>query len=837
MDIGHRPLSIGSGDQVLTADVLPNPVESNGEDMQFFKPVFRNPYLKILCLVGSILLSRNLRAITVETKVDVVVYGATPAGVAAALCAAEDGCDVLLVEPTRRIGGLITCGLSHTDFHSFESLSGSYLKFAERVQSFYAEKYGSDSQQVTASFRGTFAEPKVNLLVMQKLIEEQSRIKLATQHTLQGVGVSMVDTTQKSVRSIMLRDPQGSQIRVNCSVAIDASYEGDLMAMVGVPWKVGREGQKEYGETLAPAEEDKQLQAYNFRFVMTNDPANRVRPIAPAGYRREDFVGVLDALSSGKIKKVFGYPSACIFKAQEPPLPNGKWDINDVSRSLVRLSLPGSNLKWPDGNPEMRREIFAEHLTDNCGLLYFLQNDESVPDVFRKEALEWGWCRDEFEETEHLPPQLYVREARRMVGQHVYRQQDSEHAPNDARAVFHPDSIAMADYGNNCHGTEHEGPRFGGKHTGEFYNPVPPYQIPYGVVVPCEVNNLLVPTAVSSTHVGFCALRLEPIWMSLGQACGYAAAQSLHKRLSVQKIAVRELQHRLHRAGAATIYVSDVLPHTPDFQSVQWWGSVGGLHGLSPMPTKPGARGKNIHGQYFEANPGHTADLDSPMDQPLKKRWMALAILAGLESSQVEPLAISSTRGEFIRRVYALAVQVGLVHSQQRIPPVHISALPNLHPPGEVDRIELVSSVVSDPDLLPGIVVDDSEASLVGAWQYSTHTPPYVGRGYLHDLKEDKGTKWATFTPTIPNDGLYEVRMSHCYNIRRATNTVVIVHHADGEARLVINQQEAPEHAGLFRSLGKYRFLKGREGFVRVVNDGTPGKVAIADAMQFLEVK
>ncbi|MBU6175619.1 MAG: FAD-dependent oxidoreductase, partial [Planctomycetes bacterium] len=106
--------------------------------MQFFKPVFRNPYLKILCLVGSILLSRNLRAITVETKVDVVVYGATPAGVAAALGAAEDGCDVLLVEPTRRIGGLITCGLSHTDFHSFESLSGSYLKFAERVQSFYA---------------------------------------------------------------------------------------------------------------------------------------------------------------------------------------------------------------------------------------------------------------------------------------------------------------------------------------------------------------------------------------------------------------------------------------------------------------------------------------------------------------------------------------------------------------------------------------------------------------------------------------------------------------------------------------------------------------------------
>jgi hypothetical protein len=792
---------------------------------------FRLGYVAVIC---AMMLDVPVHAASSETTVDVLVYGATPAGVAAALGAAEDGCDVLLVEPTHRIGGLMTSGLSHTDFHSFESLSGSYLKFAQRVQSYYAEKYGSDSQQVADSFRGTFAEPKVNLHVMQKLLEEQPRIKIAIQHTLRGVDVAMVDTNRKSVRSIMLGNHLGSQIQVQCSVAIDASYEGDLMAMVGVPWRAGREGRQEYGESLAPLDEDQQLQAYNFRFVMTKDPANRVRPLAPEGYRREDFSGVLDALASGKIKRIFGYPSGCIFKAQEPPLPNGKWDINDVSRSLVRLSLPGSNLKWPTGNPEVRRQIFAEHLKDNVGLLYFLQNDESVPDVFRKEALEWGWCRDEFEETDHLPPQLYVREARRMIGQHVYRQQDSEHAPNDGRAVFHPDSIAMADYGNNCHGTDHEGPRFGGKHTGEFYNPVPPYQIPYGVVVSREVTNLLVPTAVSSTHVGFCALRLEPIWMSLGQACGYAAAQSLHKRVSVQKIAVRELQHRLHRAGAATIYVSDVLPNTPDFEAVQWWGSYGGLHGLAPMPSKPGARGKNIHGQYFEANPGHTAGLDSPMDKPLKQRWTALAILAGLESSQVEPLAMSSTRGEFIRRVYALAVRVGLVHSQRRIPPVHLFAIPNLHPPGEVDRIELVSSVVSDPDLLPGIVVDDSEASLVGAWQYSTHTPPYVGRGYLHDMKEDKGMKSATFTPTIPTDGFYEVRMSHCYNIRRAANTVVVVHHADGETQLVINQQETPEYSVLFRSLGKFRFTKGREGFVRVVNNGTPGKVAIADAVQFL---
>ncbi|HUP79480.1 MAG TPA: FAD-dependent oxidoreductase, partial [Pirellula sp.] len=500
-------------------------------------------------------------------------------------------------------------------------------------------------------------------------------------------------------------------------------------------------------------------------------------------------------------------------------------------------SLPGKNLGWPNGNLAARRQIFDEHLRDQVGLLYFLQNDESVPEAFCKEAQEWGWCRDEFEDTNHLPPQLYVREARRMTGLHVFVQQDSEHAPNDARAVHHPDSIAMADYGNNCHGTYHEGPRFAGKHTGEFYNPVPPYQIPYGVLVPRDICNLLVPTAASSSHVGFCALRLEPVWMSLGQASGYAAALSIQKNISVQKIAVRELQHRLHKAGSATIYVSDVLPEHSDFAAVQWWGTLGGLHGISPMPEKPGQRGLNIHGQYFEANPCHEAELDSLMDQKLKQRWRAIAILAGLDDKQLELGTNSATRGEFIRRAYSFALQSGLVTSQSLIPRLNLAALPSLHPPGEVDNIDLVHRVVADPQSLPGIVVDDSDATLIGKWQYSTHTPPYVGRGYLHDMKEDKGAKSVTFTPLIPRNGLYEVRMSHCYNVRRATNTVVVVQHADGETKLVINQQEKPEHLELFRSLGNYRFEKGKSGCVRIVNEGTAGKVAIADAVQFLAVE
>jgi hypothetical protein len=164
----------------------------------------------------------------------------------------------------------------------------------------------------------------------------------------------------------------------------------------------------------------------------------------------------------------------------------------------------------------------------------------------------------------------------------------------------------------------------------------------------------------------------------------------------------------------------------------------------------------------------------------------------------------------------------------------HPHAVANIHPPGEVDIPALVPFIVADPASLPGIVVDETAAELVGRWQYSTHTPPYVGLGYLHDQKEDKGKKSATFTPALPKAGRYEVRLAHCYNIRRATNTPVTIHHADGETTIRINQQEEPQHGRLFRSLGTFRFEAGRQGWVRIDNDGTEGKNVIADAVQWL---
>jgi hypothetical protein len=297
--------------------------------------------------------------------------------------------------------------------------------------------------------------------------------------------------------------------------------------------------------------------------------------------------------------------------------------------------------------------VFDAHLRWNVGLLYFLQTDDAVPAKYRDEARRWGWCRDEFPDTGHLPPQLYVREARRMRGAYVFTQRDVAAAAGDARSVLRADAVAVGDYGPNCHGTAHEGPRFGGKHTGEFYLGVAPYQVPYGVLVPAGVDNLLVPGAASASHVGFCCLRYEPIWMALGQAAGHAAHLSLSGDCPVGAVAAAGVQARLHRAGAATVYVSDVPPGSADFAAVQWWGTAGGLHGLHPAPKKPGQRGRNVLGQYYEAFPGHAAGLGEPLTRAVADRWVKLAAGLGVRADGLPAADGTATRGDWVRAAFA----------------------------------------------------------------------------------------------------------------------------------------------------------------------------------------
>ncbi len=625
-----------------------------------------------------------LLTITVRAQdYDVLIYGATPGGIAAAVAAAKDGGRVLLVEPTRRIGGLVTNGLSHTDHRTYESLSGSFLDFTKRVERHYRETYGADSVQVKESRHGTHAEPKVNLRIFEEMLAEHPRITLRKQWELEGVKSSSnadgeVAASWRALEVALFADADGKYHSIPAHYFIDASYEGDLMAAARVAFRVGREGGEEFGESLAPDQPDDQLQGYNFRLMATKDAANRVTPKKPAGYRREDYTGVLPLLENGQITAIFGHNRTNIYKEQVPALPNGKNDINDQSGGLVRLSLPGENDGWPEGDSgfaarvvqggavapfsrtglkQSRQRIFDEHLLWNVGLLYFLQNDDAVPTAYREEAREWGWCKDEFTENGGLPEQLYVREGRRMEGQYVFSERDTDAAPDDARSVLHKDAIAMGDYGPNCHGTAHQGTRFVGKHTGEFYKRVAPYQIPYGVLLPKNFENLLVPVAASSTHVGFCALRLEPIWMSLGEAAGHAAMLARSKKRSLHRVSVPELQARLHQESSATIYVSDVLPGHADFAAVQWWGTAGGFHGLVPAFEEQGLRGKNIIGQYFEAFPGHAVELDKPLDPTLAARWQKLAGELQIDAKKLPVANGKLTRGAWLRAAYAAVGQ------------------------------------------------------------------------------------------------------------------------------------------------------------------------------------
>jgi hypothetical protein len=598
-------------------------------------------------------------ALTLSAKaaenVSVVVYGGTPAGIAAAIAAAKDGETVLLAEPYARVGGLLSNGLSHADFHALEGITGMFLDFSRRVEDYYRRTYGPDSQQVKDAFHGTQGEPKVNLMVLELMLAEQKRITVRKQWTLTAVKMKN-EGGKRSIEAATFVDAQGKQHEYRAKVFIDGSYEGDLMAMAKVKYHVGREGRDAYGEPLAPEKEDQQLQGYNFRFCMTQSPTNRVLLKMPKGYKREIFAGVLDLYANGKLKTVFGYNTPAIFKAQIPPLPNGKYDINDQSRGLVRLSMPGVQNSWPEGDKKTRQEIYDQHLLWNLGLLYFLQNDPAVPANIKEEALSWGLCKDEFVETGHVPEQLYVREARRMIGVHVYTQNDTQYAPGDARGLLFTNAIAMGEYSHNCHGTAREGTPFNGKHTGEFYQATPPYQIPYGVLLPKDVGNLLVPGAMSSSHVGFCALRLEPIWASLGQAAGHAAAMAVKGKSAVHEVSVPKLQRRLHEVGAGTIYTSDVLPGHSDFAVVQWWGQAGGLHGLEPAPDKPGARGRKIASQYHETYPGHEVGLDKVLDPELAARWLKLATSLGIKMDAVKPNG-RMTRGEWLRTVHKKLVQ------------------------------------------------------------------------------------------------------------------------------------------------------------------------------------
>ncbi len=589
-----------------------------------------------------------------EVRMDVVVYGATPAGIAAAIGAAKSGYSVILVEPSDRLGGMVTSGLSWTDVRTLASISGTYQEFCMRVERYYIAERGVGAPNHEASFRGLHGEPMVNLKAFSQMLNEVPTVRFLRKYRLGEVEVGM-PAARPMIRTAQFIGANGSVMVVRAKVFIDATYEGDLMARAGVSYTVGREGPEAYNESLAadvPKGGDRQVQGYNFRLMMTDNPDNRVMVQAPPGYKRDDFIGVLEHFASGKLKKVFSGDLDGIYRTHLPLLPNRKADVNDTPHAPVRLSMPDINGGYPDGVPVVRQRIWDQHYYYNIGLLYFLQNDSAVPKNIQGPAREWGLCKDEFVDSGYVPPLLYVREARRMIGQYVFTENDVAQGSNDVRAKFFADAIAVGDYSLNCHGTGRTGTRFDGKHTGEFYKGIPPFQVPYGVIVPKDVGNLLVPVAVSASHVGFSCLRMEPTWTALGQAAGHAAGLAILQDKPVQEISVPMLQDQLHKHKLATIYLTDVRPGSTLFRAAQWFGARGAFHGLVDPSVTTLVKPEPIFGQYTSEMPGHEVSPKTKIDEATLNRWIAIAQAEGVDIKKAGSIK-GKLRGEVLEKLYA----------------------------------------------------------------------------------------------------------------------------------------------------------------------------------------
>jgi hypothetical protein len=474
---------------------------------------------------------------------DVLVYGATATGVAAAVAAAEAGATVRLVGPETHVGGMVSGGLGWTDVGDERVLGG----FARRFYAAVAEHYGVPLWGVKGP------EPHIAERIFERFLEQA------------GVEVALGATEGEG------------------AVEIDASYEGDLLARRGAPYAVGRESRDLYGEQWAgrqpayrpskhnfpvrvspfaadgsllphvcepeldargwPAERlgegDGGLQAYQFRLCLTDRPGNRLPLAEPAGYDPAEY----------EVLRRYLHDVRCaardLLGLVPDLLPNGKCDVNSIGPFSLNL-LDGSNRAYLDGD---RAAIRERHLRHAQGLLWFLATE--APEAISSEVARWGPCADEFVDSGGWPHQLYVRDARRLVGEHVL----TEH---DLLAGRHDDVVALGSYNVDVREIERTwrylpeyDPEPAVFNEGYLSVPVPAYGIPYRSLVPRreDAENLLVPLCLSASHVAFASVRMEPTLMLLGHAAGLAAAQAARRGVAVQDVDVAALQESLRSAG------------------------------------------------------------------------------------------------------------------------------------------------------------------------------------------------------------------------------------------------------------------------------------------------
>lgn len=555
------------------------------------------------------------------TSYDIVILGGTPGGIMAAIEAARMGKSVVILERYDRIGGLPANGLGATDIATRGATTGLFSEFTNAVKQYYIDTYGKDSQQVKDCSDGFHFEPKVAGIVFNRMIEpydELIDVKTMRQFNFNPEDISMTENN-RHINAIRVVDRlTGRPETYEGKIFIDAAYEGDLGAAAHVPYRVGREAAWEFDEPGAgvvyeywkstPAEgstgaSDNAIQAYNYRLSLTNDSAQRIHFCKPVNYNREEFASLVEDVWTGRHtwksmkevtpemmeanrlhllnggeRSITPWDSWGIEKiVSYNKVPNGKVDANNQHSAFISTDLPEENWPWPTSSWEWR-DRFAIRLKDyTLGLLYFAANDTALPKQFRDAVNEWGFSSTEYEDNDYFPRQVYVREGRRFEGMYFFTAKDALPEGEGQRPPLHPSSITASHYALDSHAARKR--EEGKVHLDGFISyPTAVYTVPYGVIVPKEVDNLLLPVPVSGSHIGFSTLRMEPCWMALGQAAGAAAVIAIDSNAAVQNIDIHQLQDRLIEEKATLYYYDNLTPSATNWKEAQ----LKGLSGENP---------------------------------------------------------------------------------------------------------------------------------------------------------------------------------------------------------------------------------------------------------------
>jgi hypothetical protein len=517
----------------------------------------------------------------IQEDADVVIYGGTSSGVAAAVQVSRMGKSVILIEPTDHLGGLTTNGLGATDSGRKDTIGGISREFYQRIHRHYADpsawplqspddrgKKGGGAifdpeEDAMWVFEPGVAEKVINEMLGEAKVVVFFKERLDRKSGVKKAGDRITSVTMESGKVF------------NGRMFIDATYEGDLLAAAGVNYHVGREANSVYGETLngvqksqmkghlfvrpvdpyaipgdsasglvagvhndGPGEEgagDKRIQAFNYRMCMSNDERNRVPFPKPDDYDEKEFELLFRNFEAGDLRLPFS-PGM---------MPNHKTDTNNLG--AISTDYIGANYDYPEASYAERERIVEKHKTYQQGLMWTLANHPRVPAAIREAMKSWGLAADEFVANGHWPRQIYVREARRMVSDYVVTELDCR------RVRVAEDSVGLGSYNMDSHNTQRYVTSDGMvQNEGDVQvSPGGPYVVGYRSIVPKagECGNLLVPVCVSSSHIAFGSVRMEPVFMILGQSSATAAVMAIESGLAVQELPYALLRERLLADG------------------------------------------------------------------------------------------------------------------------------------------------------------------------------------------------------------------------------------------------------------------------------------------------